>query len=90
MIRRMELRTMNAEEIRAEKGEEIRREIQSLLFQARERSLHYRQEAILVLTPEQQKRISVDTDLGFHCGGWHRRGGRWGMGAGGGGSPHSR
>lgn len=85
MIRRMELRTLNAEETRAGKKEEIRREIQTLLFQARERSLYFQQEAILVLTPEQRKRISVETDLGFHCGGWFRRGGRWGMGSGSGG-----
>jgi Spy/CpxP family protein refolding chaperone len=90
MIKRMELRTLNAEEIRAEKGEEIRREIQALLFQARERSLYYRQEAALVLTPEQRKRLSIETDLGFHCGGWFRRGGRWGMGTGSGGPPNSR
>jgi hypothetical protein len=90
MIRRMELRTLNAEEIRADKGEEIRREIQALLFQARERSLYFQQEAILVLTPEQRNRISVETDLGFHCGGWFRRRGRWGMGTGNGGPPPLR
>jgi hypothetical protein len=90
MIRRMELRTLNAEEIRADKGEEIRREIQALLFQARERSLYFQQEAILVLTPEQRRRLSVETDLGFHCGGWFRRGGRWGMGTGSGGPPPLR
>ena len=90
MIKRMELRTLNAEEIRAEKGEEIRREIQTLLIQVRERSLYYQQEATLVLTPGQRKKISVETDLGFHCGGWFRRGGRWGMGSGSGGPPTSR
>ena len=76
MIKRMELRTLNPEEIRTDKGEEIRRQIQSLLIQARERSLFYRQEAFLVYTPEQRKKISAETDLGFHCRGWFRRGGR--------------
>ncbi|MBI4767171.1 MAG: Spy/CpxP family protein refolding chaperone [Deltaproteobacteria bacterium] len=90
MIKRMELRTLNAEEIRADEGEELRREIQALLLQARERSLYYRQEAYQVLTPEQRKKIPVETDLGFHCGGWFRRGGRWGMGSGSGGPPASR
>jgi Spy/CpxP family protein refolding chaperone len=90
MIRRMELRTLNAEEIRAEKGEEIRREIQTLLLQGRERALFYRQEATQVLSPEQRKKISAETDLGFHCGGWFHRGGRWGIGTGSGGPGSSR
>ena len=75
MIKRMELRTLNSEDLRAYKGEEIRRQIQSLLFQVRERSLFYRQEAYMIFTPEQRKKISSESDLGFHCGGWFRRGG---------------
>jgi len=82
MIKRMELRTLNPEEIRTDKGEEIRRQIQSLLIQARERSLFYQQEAFMVYTPEQRKKISAETNLGFHCRGWFRRGGRWGAGIG--------
>jgi hypothetical protein len=80
MIKRMEFRTLNPEELKSDKGEEIRRQIQSLLFQARERSLFYRQEALMVYTPEQRKKISAEADLGFHCRGWFHRGGRWGGG----------
>lgn len=83
MIRRMELRTLTYEENRAEKGEEMRNEIRSLMLQARERSLFYRQEAFRVLTPDQQKRISAESELGFHCGRWFHRGGRWRTGRGG-------
>jgi hypothetical protein len=86
MIKRMELRTFTPEDLRADKGEEIRRQIQSLLLQARERSLFYRQEAYMIFTLEQRKKISSESDLGFHCGGWFRRGGRWGAGIGSGGS----
>jgi hypothetical protein len=80
LIKRMELRTLNPEDLRADKGEEIRRQIQSLLIQARERSLFYRQEAFMVFTLEQRKKISAEADLGFHCRGFFRRGGRWGAG----------
>ena len=82
MIKRMEFRTLNPEELKSDKGEEIRRQIQSLMFQARERSLFYRQEAFMVYTPEQRKKISAETDLGFHCRGWFHQGGRWGGGTG--------
>lgn len=85
MIKRMEFRSLNPEELKSDKGEEIRRQIQSLMFQARERSLFYRQEAFMVYTPEQRKKISAETDLGFHCRGWFHRGGRWGAGTGSGG-----
>jgi hypothetical protein len=82
MMKRMEFRTLNPEELKSDQGEEIRRQIQSLLLQARERSLFYRQEAFMVFTPEQRKKISAETDLGFHCRGWFHRGGRWGTGTG--------
>jgi hypothetical protein len=82
MIKRMEFRTLNPEELKTDQGEEIRRQIQFLMFQARERSLFYRQEALMVYTPEQRKKISPETDLGFHCRGWFHRGGRWGAGTG--------
>jgi Spy/CpxP family protein refolding chaperone len=80
MIKRMEARTLTPDEFNGEKGDEIRNQIQSLMLQARERSLFYREEAYRVYTPEQRKKISPDTDLGFHCRGWFRRGGRWGSG----------
>lgn len=79
MMKRMELRTLTPEESRGEPGEELRRKIQALLFQGRERSLFYHQEALKVLTPEQQKKLPSDADLGFQC----RMGfGRGGMGMG--------
>lgn len=90
MIKRNELRTLTAEEIPTDKGEAIRREIQTLLFQARERSLFYREAAFSILTPEQRKKISAEADLGFHCGGLFRHRGRWGMGPGSGGSEPSK
>lgn len=82
MVKRMEYRALSAEEFRGEKGEEIRSQIQSLLLQSRERALFYRQEAFRIYTPEQQKKISPLNDLGFHCGGGFRRGGRRGAGTG--------
>jgi len=76
-IKRIELKTLTHEEYRAEKWEELKREIQSLMLQARERALFYQKEALMVFTPEQQKKIPAEFNLGFHCGGWFRRGGRW-------------
>ncbi|MFH0786146.1 MAG: periplasmic heavy metal sensor [Pseudomonadota bacterium] len=85
MLKRMELRTLTSEELRGDKGDEARRQIQSQMLQARERALVYQKEALAVLTPEQQKKMPAETDLGFHCGGWFRRGGGLGMGMGRGG-----
>ena len=82
MIRRMELRTLLSEELNGEKGEELRRQIQSLLLQARERALFFQQEALTVLTPEQKKKLPLESDLGFHCRGMFHRGGGPGMGRG--------
>jgi Spy/CpxP family protein refolding chaperone len=82
MLKRMELRTMTSEEFKGEKGEESRRLMQSLMMQARERSLVYQKEALAVLTPEQKKKLPAETDLGFQCRGWLRRGGGMGRGSG--------
>jgi len=82
MIRRMELRTLPSGELNGEKGEELRRQIQSLLLQARERALFFQQEALNVLTPEQKKKLPLESDLGFRCRGMFRRGGGPGMGTG--------
>ena len=78
MIKRLELRTLTPEEYKGEKGEELRREIQSLYLQARERSLFYQQEALRIFTPEQREKLFSEMDLGFHCG----RGLPWGKGPG--------
>jgi len=75
IFKRMELKTLSPEEARGEKGEDLRRQIQTLMQQARERSLVYQNEVMAVLTPEQQKQLPPDCDLGFHCGGWFYRGG---------------
>lgn len=85
MLKRLELRTLTPEELREDKGDEARRQIQSQMLQARERALVYQKEALAVLTPEQQKNLPAETDLGFHCGGWFSRGGGLGMGRGRGG-----
>ena len=89
MIKGIELKTLTHEEYQAEKGEELKREIQSLMLQARERSLFYQKGAFMVFTTEQQKKIPAESNLGFHCGGWFRRGGRWGAGTGRGGHEHA-
>ena len=82
IITRMELRTLTPEEFKGDKGEEFRLQIQSLLLQARERSLVYQKEALTVLTPEQRGKLSSGSHLGFHCGRWFRGGGGPGMGSG--------
>ncbi|MBA4394867.1 MAG: hypothetical protein C0407_15050 [Desulfobacca sp.] len=82
MPKLMEFRTLSSEEVKGEKGNEFRRQIQSLMLQARERSLVYQKEALAVLTPEQRKKFPAESDLGFHCRGWFRRGGGPGMGTG--------
>jgi len=82
MQQKMELRTLSPEEVRGEKGEGLRRQIQSLMLQARERALYYQQEALAVLTPEQKKKLPPDADLGFHCRGWFGGGRGLGMGRG--------
>ncbi|MBI5602749.1 MAG: Spy/CpxP family protein refolding chaperone [Deltaproteobacteria bacterium] len=78
MLKRLELRTLASEEYKGEKGEELRREIQSLYQQARERSLFFQQEALRILTPEQREKLFPEMDWGFHCG----RGLPWGKGPG--------
>jgi Spy/CpxP family protein refolding chaperone len=82
MMKRMELRTLTPEENKGERGEELRRQIQSLLLQAQERSLYYHQEALKVFTPEQLKNLPLDSDLGFRPGMGFRRGMGPGMGHG--------
>jgi Spy/CpxP family protein refolding chaperone len=82
MHRRMELMTLSPEDFKGEKGEDLRRQIQSLMLQARDRALFYQQEALNVLTPEQKKKLPPDFDLGFRCRGWFRQGGHSGMGMG--------
>ncbi len=82
MMKRMELRTLTPEENKGERGEELRRQVQSLLLQAHERSLFYYQEALKVFTPEQLKKLPLDADLGFQPGMGFGRGGGHGMGYG--------
>ncbi|MGC1401863.1 MAG: Spy/CpxP family protein refolding chaperone [Thermodesulfobacteriota bacterium] len=82
MMKRMELRTLTPEENKGETGEALRRQIQSLLLQAHERSLFYYQEALKVFTPEQREKLSPETDLGFRPGMGFRRGMGPGMGHG--------
>lgn len=75
---RLELKTLNREEYRGEKGEILREEIRNLMLRARERSLYYRQRALGLLTPEQRDKIPPESSLGFHCRGPYFRGG-WGQ-----------
>jgi hypothetical protein len=73
-IKRLELRILSPEEFKGQQGDPLRREMQTLMLQIRERSLFYQQEALKVLSPEQQENLPPGTDLGFH--------GRFGMGPG--------
>jgi hypothetical protein len=82
MQQKMELRTLSQEEFRGEKGENLRRQLQSLMLQARERALYYHQQALAILTTEQKKKLPPDADLGFHCRGWFGGGRGPGMGMG--------
>ena len=82
MLLRLELRTLTAEEIRGEREDENRRQIQALLLQTRERSLFYQQEALRILTPDQREKLPPETDMGFQCGRWFPWGKGPGMGRG--------
>ncbi|MEW6185434.1 MAG: hypothetical protein AB1585_06820 [Thermodesulfobacteriota bacterium] len=76
MLRRMELRTLTPEERQGEKGEALKNEIRSLMLHSRERSVYYRQEALKMLSPEQQQMLPPESAFGFHCRSrFHRRGG---------------
>jgi Spy/CpxP family protein refolding chaperone len=70
--KRIELKTLTPEEFRGERGNQLRREMQTLLHQGRERSLFYQQQALSILTPAQQAKLPPGTDLDFRCS--------WGMG----------
>jgi Spy/CpxP family protein refolding chaperone len=72
---RLQLRTLSREEYAGEKGEALRREIRTLMLQARERALFYRRQALQLLTPEQLEKIGPESSMGFHCGGLYFRGG---------------
>jgi Spy/CpxP family protein refolding chaperone len=82
MPKRRELMTLSPEEFRGEKGEDLRRQLQASMVQARGRALVYQQEALSILTPEQKKKLSPDSDLGFNYRGWFRGGRGPGMGMG--------
>ena len=79
-IKRMEMRTLSRDELKGEKGDELRDQIRSLMLQAREKSLFYQQEIFDRLTPEQKEKVSSERELGFQCGPWLRGEKGFGMG----------
>jgi len=74
--KRLELRTLSEEELQGPRGEEIRRDLQALFLDGRERALVYQAEALKILRAEQKEKLPPGSDLGFRC--------RWGFFMGGG------
>jgi hypothetical protein len=74
--KRLELRTLSEEESQGVRGEEIRRDLQALLLNGRERALVYQSEALKILRSDQKERLPAGSDMGFRC--------HWGFFMGGG------
>jgi hypothetical protein len=65
--RRLELRTLSEEELQGVRGEEIRKDLQTLFLNSRERALVYQFEALKILRPDQKEKLPAGSDLGFRC-----------------------
>jgi Heavy-metal resistance len=65
--KRLELRTLSEEEFHGPRGEEIRRDLQALFLEGRERALVYQAEALKILRAEQKEKLPPGSDLGFRC-----------------------
>ncbi len=74
--KRLELRTLSEEEFQGPRGEEIRKELQALFLNGRERALVYQAEALKILRADQKEKLPPGSDLGFRC--------HWGFFMGGG------
>ena len=65
--KRLELRTLSEEEFQGLRGEEIRRDLQALFLNGRERALVYQSEALKILRADQKEKLPAGSDLGFRC-----------------------
>ena len=65
--KRLELRTLSEEELQGLRGEEIRRDLQALFLNGRERALVYQSEALKILRADQKEKLPAGSDLGFRC-----------------------
>ena len=78
--KRLELRTLSEEELQGVRGEEIRKDLQALFLNGRERALVYQSEALKILRADQKEKLPPGSDMGFRChwgslmGGGHGRG----------------
>jgi hypothetical protein len=65
--KRLELRTLSEEAFQGVRGEEIRKDLQALFLNGRERALVYQSEAIKILRADQKEKLPAGSDLGFRC-----------------------
>ena len=65
--KRLELRSLSEEEFQGLRGEEIRRDLQALFLNGRERALVYQSEALKILRADQKEKLPSGSDLGFRC-----------------------
>jgi hypothetical protein len=65
--KRLELRTLSEEEFQGVRGEEIRKELQALFLNGRERALVFQSEALKILRADQKEKLPAGSDLGFRC-----------------------
>jgi hypothetical protein len=80
--KRLELRTLSEEELQGVRGEEIRKDLQALFLNGRERALVYQSEALKILRADQKEKLPPGSDMGFRC--------HWGSLMGGGPGRHFR
>ncbi len=66
-LKRLELRTLSEEELQSVRGEEIRKDLQTLFLNGRERALVYQSEALKILRADQKERLPAGSDMGFRC-----------------------
>ncbi len=65
--KRLELRTLSEEEFQGVRGEEIRKDLQALFLNGRERALVYQSEALKILREDQKEKLPAGSDMGFRC-----------------------
>jgi len=65
--KRLELRTLSEEEFQGVRGEEIRKDLQALFLNGRERALVVQSEALKILRSDQKEKLPAGSDLGFRC-----------------------
>ena len=65
--KRLELRTLSEEEFQGVRGEEIRKDLQALFLNGRERALVVQSQALKILRSDQKEKLPAGSDLGFRC-----------------------